>query len=104
MNIQGIKLVTGEEVIADVSVNPQSQLQLKNPVQLRVAPPKVAGASPQMGFIPFPTFSQQKEGEIIIVEPLHVVYTYTPASDISDNYNQMFGSGIITPPTQIITG
>ena len=104
MNIQGIKLVTGEEVIADISVTQQGQLQLKNPVQLRMVPPKVAGAPPQMGFVPFPTFSQQKEGEIILVEPLHVVYNYTPATDISDNYNQMFGSGIITPPTQIITG
>jgi hypothetical protein len=104
MNIQGIKLVTGEELIADVSLNNQGQLQLKNPVQLHMVPPKVAGGSPQMGFIPFPRFSQQKQGEVVVVEPLHVVYNYTPATDISDNYNQMFGSGIITPPTQIITG
>ena len=41
MNIQGIKLVTGEEVIADVSVSQEGQLQLKNPVQLRMVPPKV---------------------------------------------------------------
>jgi hypothetical protein len=104
MSIQGIKLVTGEEVIADVSVTEQGQLQLKNPVQLRMVPPKVAGAAPQMGFVPFPAFSQQSTNEVVRVEPLHVVYHYTPATDISDNYNQMFGSGIITPPTQIITG
>jgi len=104
MNIQGIKLVTGEEIIADVTVTSQGQLGLKNPVQLRMVPPKVAGASPQMGFVPFPAFSQQKQDEVILIEPLHVVYHYNPAQDISDNYNQMFGSGIITPPTQIITG
>lgn len=104
MNIQGIKLVTGEEVIADVSVNNQGQLLLKNPVQLRVAPPKIAGSAPQMGFVPFPTFSQQKEGEVVVIEPLHVVYNYTPATDITNNYNQMFGSGIITLPTQLIIG
>lgn len=104
MNIQGIKLVTGEEVIADVSVTKDGQLELKQAVQLRMVPPKVAGGSPQMGFVPFPTFSHQKEDEIIIVEPLHVVYHYTPATDIVENYNKMFGAGIITPPTQIITG
>jgi hypothetical protein len=103
MNIQGIKLVTGEEIIADVSVL-RGQLELKNPVQLRMVPPKVAGASPQMGFVPFPAFSQQKQDETILIEPIHVVYHYTPAKDISDNYNQMFGSGIITPHSQIITG
>jgi len=104
MNIQGIKLVTGEEIIADVSVTKQGQLHLKNPVQLRVVPPKVAGAAPHMGFVPFPTFSEQRLDEVVCVEPLHVVYQYTPSADISGNYNQMFGSGIITSPTQIITG
>jgi hypothetical protein len=104
MNIKGIKLVTGEEVIADSWITSEGQIALKNPVQLRMVPPKVPGATPQMGFVPFPAFSQQKKDEVILVEPLHVVYHYDPATDIADNYNQMFGSGIITPPTQIITG
>jgi len=35
----------------------------------------------------------------------HVVYSYTPAEDFVSNYNQVFGSGIVLPPTQqIITG
>ena len=74
MNIQGIKLVTGEEVIAEVSVNSQGQLQLKNAVQLRMVPPKVAGASPQMGFVPFPAFSQQKQNEIIALFAIILVF------------------------------
>jgi hypothetical protein len=38
----------------------------------------------------------------MVVEPLHVVYTYTPDEQIVTQYNSMFGSGIITPPTKKI--
>jgi hypothetical protein len=102
MNIMGIKLVTGEEVIADATRLPDGRLSLKNAVQLRMAPPQIAGGQPGLGFTPFPAFSIEKES--IAVEPLHVVYTYTPDESITHNYEQMFGSGIITPSKQIITG
>ncbi len=103
MNIKGIKLVTGEEVIADLSMLPDNRIQLKNPVQIRVVPPQVRGGEPSMGFVPFPTFSGQKNNNTVLVEPLHVVYTYEPAEEISHNYNQTFGSGIITPSKRLIT-
>jgi len=33
-----------------------------------------------------------------------VVYEYTPAQEYLNNYNQIFGSGIVLPPTkQLIT-
>jgi|LakMenEpi03Aug12_release.lakeMendotaPanAssembly.Ray.scaffolds.fasta_scaffold2996801_1 hypothetical protein len=103
MNIKGIKLVTGEEVIADVSGTPDNRIQLKNPVQIRVMPPKMAGSQPSVGFVPFPTFSDQTMNSTVLVEPLHVVYTYEPAEEITFNYNQTFGSGIITPSKRLIT-
>lgn len=104
MSIQGIKLVTGEEVIADVTNSGDNRYCLTNPVQMRVIPPQIPGGQPSMGFAPFPTFAVQKKDSQMFVEPLHVVYTYTPDEQIVANYNQMFGSGIITPSKQIITG
>ena len=102
MNILGIKLVTGEEVIADATRLPDGRLSLKNAVQLRMAPPQIAGGQPGLGFTPFPAFSI--ENESVTVEPLHVVYSYNPDESITHNYNQMFGSGIITPSKLMITG
>lgn len=101
MAIKGIKLVTGEEVVAEVENSGDNRLKLTNAVQLRMVPPQVAGGSPSMGFVPFPPFAEQKES--ILIEPLHVAYIYTPVEDIISNYKQTFG-GIITPPKQIITG
>ena len=101
MTIKGIKLVTGEEVVADVENSGDGRFKLTNSVQLRMVPPQVQGGSPSMGFVPFPPFAEQKQS--ILIEPLHVAYTYDPVEDIVDNYKQTFG-GIITPPKQIITG
>jgi hypothetical protein len=102
MTIRGIKLVTGEEIIADVENSGDNRYKLTNPVQIRVVPPQVAGGSPSMGFMPFPSFG--KESAAVVIEPLHVVYLYEPVEDIVSNYNSFF-SGIITPSSkQIITG
>lgn len=101
MAIKGMKLVTGEEVIAEVENSGDNRYKLTNPVQIRIVPPQMSGAQPSMGFVPFPTFGGEKQS--LVIEPLHVVYTYDPVDDIIDNYKQTFG-GIITPPKQIITG
>lgn len=102
MTIKGVKLVSGEEVIADIENSGDNRYKLTNPVQLRVVPPSVAGAPPSMGFVPFPSFG--KENGSIIIEPLHVVYVYEPVEDIVSNYKSFF-SGILTPSSkQIITG
>ena len=102
MAIKGMKLVTGEEVIADVENSGDNRYKLTNPVQLRVVPAQLAGGSPSMGFMPFPSFG--KEGSVVVIEPLHVVYLYDPVEDIISNYKSFF-SGIITPSSkQIITG
>ena len=103
MNITGIKLVTGEDIIADVALSQDGRFLLKNAVQLKLAPPQIAGGPPSMGFSPFPTFSQERKDAIMAVEPLHVVYHYIPDENISDNYNAMF-SAESTTTKQIITG
>lgn len=103
MNILGIKLVTGDEIIADVSFTEDGRFKLTNSVQLRLMPPQKPGAEPAMGFAPFPPLAKQGKEITTVVEPLHIVYTYTPDDVIIDNYRVTF-SGIVTPTKQIITG
>ena len=41
----------------------------------------------------------------VAINKQHVVYSYVPAEDFVNNYNQIFGTGIILPKQQsIITG
>lgn len=101
MNIKGFKLVTGEEVISDSTISNDGRAVLKNPMQLRVVPPKINGAPPSMGFVPFPAFADQSKEVVIVIEPLHIAYTYDPDSNIIENYNAMMSGG---SSNQLITG
>jgi hypothetical protein len=46
----------------------------------------------------------QIKNSTIDIDKKNVVYYYIPAEDFIDNYNQIFGSGIILPNKQILKG
>jgi len=102
MNVIGIKLVTGEEVIGKAGQTKTGQIVVNLPVQLRQLPSTVPGAPPSLGFAPWPEYAI--EGSPIMLEPLHIVYQYTPDPSIVSEYNAM-QQGEETPSApQIITG
>jgi len=55
-----------------------------------------------VGFSPFPLHVEQKTRTTIALAKKHVVYSYVPAEDFVNNYNQIFGSGIVLPSKQLI--
>jgi hypothetical protein len=98
------KLTTGEEVLGEM-VNAtlgDFYYSIKNPVAVAVVRGK--DGQPNVGFAPFPIHSEQKKDFTIDIPREHVVYSYTPAEDFINNYNQIFGSGIVLPSKQLITG
>jgi hypothetical protein len=90
-------LVTGEDIVCDFIVNGETAL-LKNPVQLMAIPSR-SGGQPSFGFMPFPLMSNDKE---VSVKLSHVVFTCDIAEDFLNQYNSVFGSGIVVPPKDII--
>jgi hypothetical protein len=103
MDIQILKLVTGEEVLSEIESQDESCYVLVNPVGIAVVRGK--DGQPSVGLAPFPLHAEQKTGATIDIPKKSVVYSYVPAEDFINNYNQIFGSGIVVPPTkQIITG
>jgi hypothetical protein len=103
MKILAFKLITGEEVLSEIESESESEFVLENPVGIAVVRGK--DGTPNIGFAPFPLHSEQKSGATIVISKKNVVYSYTPAEDFIKNYNQIFGSGIVLPPTKsLITG
>nr|QMP83363.1 MAG: hypothetical protein [Caudoviricetes sp.] len=96
-NIRSVRLVTGEDIVCDFIVNGETAL-LKNPVQLMAIPSR-SGGQPSFGFMPFPLMSNDKE---VSVKLSHVVFTCDIAEDFLNQYNSVFGSGIVVPPKDII--
>lgn len=103
MNILALKLITNEEVLAEVESESETEFVLCNPVGIAVVRGK--DGMPNVGFAPFPLHAEQITNSTIAIAKKNVVYSYVPAEDFVSNYNQIFGSGIVLPKTQsIITG
>jgi hypothetical protein len=95
-------LVTGEEVLSEIESQDESCYVLVNPVGIAVVRGK--DGQPSVGLAPCPLHAEQKTGATIAITKKNVVYSYVPAEDFIKNYNQIFGSGIILPNQQLITG
>lgn len=93
-----LKLITGEEVLGEVLAQNETEWILENPVGIAVVRGK--DGQPNVGFAPFPIHATQKEGSVVALSKKHVIYSYVPAEDFITNYNQIFGSGIVLPPTK----
>ena len=100
-DIKLFKLVTGEEVLAEVLPGHPNSTRLKNPVRVAMVP---GATGPSVGFAPFPTFAPQTKNSHIDISDNMIVYSYVPEEDFIMQYNQIFGSGIIVPSKQILNG
>ena len=103
MNVIALKLITGEDVIGEYVVETEQILTLKNTVGISVVRDKTTG-QPNVGFSPFPLHSEAKTDPEISFKHEHIVYHYTPATEYCQNYESIFGAGLIVPNSKIITG
>jgi hypothetical protein len=103
MEIIALKLITGEDILGEIDSQSETEFVIVNPVGITVVRGK--DGQPNIGFSPFPLHAEQKTGTTVALAKKHVVYSYVPAEDFVNNYNQIFGSGLVVPPQkQIITG
>jgi hypothetical protein len=97
MNIKLIRLQTGEDLIADVTIDSDGDIKLENPCMVYVRPNSTnTGAS--VGLTRWLPYAQEK---IFNLESKWVVIIADPATDLKNEYNKAFGSGIVVPPTSI---
>jgi hypothetical protein len=102
MDIKILKLITGEEVLGEVEIESETEVVLVNVVGVAIVRGK--DGQPNVGFAPFPMHAEPKTGESIAFAKKNIVYSYVPAKEFLDNYNQIFGAGIVLPNKQLILG
>jgi len=102
MNIKAFKLITGEEVLSEVENESEFDYHIVNPVGISVVRGK--DGRPNVGFSPFPIHAEQKTGSKMTLAKMNVVYEYVPAEDFIENYNSIFGAGIVLPNKDLILG
>ena len=94
MNIKILKLITGEEIIGEVSVEGETFITLKNPLAIIIRPSQEGFT---FGFMPW---CNLMDGEKRL-SMSNVVTMGSPTDEVKNTYSSMFG-GIVTPPKQLI--
>ena len=89
MNCKLIRIVTGEEIIAEVLSETDNTITVQNGL---VVLPSAQG----VGFAPWATVISKDEPEIEMSKN-HIVYVVAVQDDVAKKYNEMFGSKLITP-------
>jgi len=90
MNIKVLRLVTAEELIGDWN---QEKSSITNPVVM------VPVSKDKIGFQPWITLSDDDE---IVLKDQHIMAVVTPDIKLQNEYNRVFGSGLIVPETENI--
>lgn len=89
INVKLFRIVTGEEVIAEVISEDDNFVTIKN--GLVVLP---TGQS--VGFAPWATVIDKDKPELIVSRN-HIVYIAEVDSGVRNKYNEIYGSKLITP-------
>jgi len=94
-----MKLTSDEDVIGEIIDDNDFYVNVNNPIRIAIS---MVRGEPQVGFAPFPAFSDEKE-KVFPIPKLSVVYSYKANEQFTDGYKQVF-SGLVVPNKQIITG
>ena len=92
INVKLLRIVTGEEVIAELISESDTTITVKNGL---VVMPTQSG----VGFAPWATVIDDNKPEITLSHN-HVVYIAEVSEEVSKKYNELFGSKLVTPDTK----
>ncbi len=96
-NLRILKLITGEEIVGNITERISGLISIENPCLLAIAMGPNGKASLQMQ--PMLIFSEQK---VVELQLNHVIYNVSVAQEIQNKYNEIYGSGIVMPKQQSI--
>ena len=92
IDVKLIRIITGEEVVAELLEETESYIKVQN--GLVVLP-----TAQSVGFAPWATVIS-KENPEITVQKTHVVYLAEVQEDVAKKYNEMYGSKLVTPSSK----
>ena len=90
MNVKIIRLVSTEELIGDWNEETKT---ITNPVVM------IPVAKDQLGFQPWIPYSEEEK---MILKEQHIIVILTPDAKLQNEYNRVYGSGLVVPEENII--
>jgi len=96
-NVKCVKLISGEELIADIDEGIEGLVILKKPLLIMMVPNQSNQFG--IGLAPFCPYAQDGD---IPVRSGAVISIFEPDTGMKNEYNVRFGSGIVMPESKII--
>ena len=95
MAVKLLRLKSGEDIVGEIVRENEELIVISNPaILMPVSHSPGRQDQIQIGLAPWIPFSEEKEFKL----PRDwILLTTIPAQDIVNNYNQVFGSGIVVP-------
>ena len=88
--IQVIKLVSGEELVGDISTE-GTLVKIKQPCFLQMIPSRSEPSKTMMALVPYAMYL---EDHSVTVESKNILWSGKPVTELYNQYNSVFGSGI----------
>jgi len=96
-NIKCLKLISGDEVIADIDEGIEGLVILKKPLQIMMIP----NQNNQFG-IGLAPFCPYAKDDMVPLRSGAILSIFDPETGMLNEYNTRFGSGIVVPESKII--
>lgn len=100
-NVRLLRLLTGEEILATVVRESNSELTIKNPIRIILMPAteeEMRAGKPTVAFAPWMQFTKD---ETVSLKKDHVLVNAEPLDQFMEQYNRTFGN-IIMPPKGLV--
>lgn len=96
MEIKLLRLVTGEDVLAEIVDAGDIAYKIRNPLIVFIRPTETG--VPSVGLSQWIPYSADKE---FVINNDRVVVVSNPAEDLRSQYDRVYGSGIIMPSAKL---
>lgn len=111
-DVQILKLTSGEDIIGpvtEVNLEGGKMIQIERPCYIMMRPKPENQSEFVLSLTPYAPYAKD---HTVPIMPMHVISVFTPNTDLLNEYNRRFGTGIVVPddtvqappPKQIITG
>lgn len=93
-NVKIVRMMNGEELIGELVNDNATSFKLRNVAVVHMMPTQSGGMN--IGLLPFAPYAEERE---FIFDTNHRTTTFTPGVDLLNNYNRMYGSGLVVAKT-----
>ena len=97
MSLKVLKLTSGEEIIGDIEHGTKDDIIIDTPAKLVMFPTEKDGIG--MAIMVWLPYSNDKK---VSIKKQFIMTKVKPSDEIANEYNNRFGSGIVTPTKEII--